>query len=139
MFSTYLALLFIIKCCSGRTSNIIEYLSRRYGEDGRKLYRKFETHKKKQLKAQLDLQFLIKYKTYNVIPKFLRFKLYRKSLHSSSYYKAWQIKLLNNEINFKRSSVNKISDQLNDLKLDMSAKFSAIDVIIIKQKLKQII
>ena len=57
---------------------------------------------KKEEKCKLDIDFLVSCKTYEIFPKFLRFKLYKKSLHSSSFYKSWQNKLLDEEIQFKK-------------------------------------
>ena len=58
--------------------------------------RKFET-------CKLDIDFLVKCKTYNIFPKFLHFKLYKRSLHTTNFYKAWQNKLLFTEIKCKKA------------------------------------
>ena len=58
---------------------------------------------KKLSKCDLDLQFLKTCKTYDVVPKFLRFKLYRRSLQNQNFYKSWQTHLLNEEIKFKKT------------------------------------
>ena len=84
------------------------YISRRYGDEGKRLYKKHEALRKKQEKTVLDLEFLNKCKTYNVFPKFLRFKLYRRSLQNSGFYKSWLTKLLNNEIRLKRKTVKSL-------------------------------
>ena len=86
MFPYFLALLFILKIRIGVQSNILGFIKKRYGEEGKKLFRTYEGNKKKHVQACLDLEFLIKCKTFNVIPKFLRFKLYKKSLLSASFY-----------------------------------------------------
>lgn len=62
------------------------------------------TEKKKE-KANLDLKFLLTCKTYNIFPKFLRFKLYKKSLHNRAFYRSWQNQLLDEEIKFKKRRV----------------------------------
>ena len=71
---------------------IIPHLSNKYGKDG--YYRKLLDANRKLEKSKLDLEFPVKCNTYNTMPKFLRFKLYRKSLHDTSLYKSWQHKLL---------------------------------------------
>ena len=55
-----------------------------------KYYHKLLDSSRKLEKSKLDLKYLMKCKTYNTMPKFLRFKLYRKFLHDTSLYKSWQ-------------------------------------------------
>ena len=52
-------------------------------------------------------EFLQQCKTYNLTPKFLNFKLYNSRLHTSDDYRAYQRKLLDNEIKYKTRSVAK--------------------------------
>ena len=68
--------------------------------------------KSKLEKTKCDLEFLNKCKTYNVIPKFLRFKLYKRNVQNSNLYKSWQYKLLNLEIKSKNNILkrNKIQE-----------------------------
>ena len=73
------------------------------------IFRKKLFNKKKHVKACLDVEFLIKCKTFNVIPKFLRFKLYKKSLRSASFYRSWQTKLLNYEIICKKKDIKELT------------------------------
>ena len=56
----------------------------------------------------LDLQFLKICKDYNVIPKFLLFKVANSNLHSSSKYKRCQRKLLQEEVYNKKLDVSKL-------------------------------
>ena len=92
-----LALLFILKIRLRSIVEIIRYTTNSYGE-GRKLLKRYEAMRKKHEKSCLDLEFLIRCKRYNVVLKFLRFKLYKQSLQSSVFYKSWQSKLLNHEL-----------------------------------------
>ena len=72
--------------------------------------------KKKLSKSDLDVEFLKACKTYDIFPKFLRFKLYRPSLRTSEAYN-FQGELLDIELNlkFERSALlNKEYVKLRD-------------------------
>ena len=138
MYSTIIALLFLLKIRLGARS-VVQFVTLRYGDDGRKLYWRYESLKKKHLKAKLDLDFLIKCKTYKVIPKFLRFKLYRKSLKSSNFYRSWQDKLLNYEIKFKEGTIKSLCEELSVTDTLITNKFSSIDSIIVRRNVRQIL
>ena len=74
-------------------STLFDVITRNHGAQSRKLaFRCIDIHKKLR-KAELDVEFLKTCKTYDIFPKFLRFKLYKKYLHSSNAYKAFQYQL----------------------------------------------
>ena len=79
-----------------------------YGDHGISSLNRLLNSSKKLQKLHLDIEFLQHCKTYNVVPKFLRFKLYRKSLMSGSLYKSWQDKLLTRELLNKQCDLKKI-------------------------------
>ena len=59
--------------------------------------------------------FLSKCKAYEVLPKFLYFKLYRKNLLNSKLYRKWQFKLLSVEIDAKHiKKLKELKTKLND-------------------------
>ena len=91
-------IIFLLTLITGRHYNVITFLRDHYNTDHVKCYRKLDNESKRLQKTELDLLFLRKCKVYNVMPKFLRFKLYKKSLNSSVFYKEWQVKLLDLEI-----------------------------------------
>src|ERR1700755_1209609 len=97
-----LILLFIIKTRFPKDRNVYDIIKKRYGPDTLKLLRTVKTTNKKSEKLKLELQFLRKCKAYEVIPKFIKFKLFTKRLYNSNLYKGFQFKLLLNEINFKK-------------------------------------
>ena len=140
MFDKYVfAIFFILKLCSGTNFSIINYIRRNYGEEESTLYRKFENSSRKLQKSQLDINFLLKCKIYNIFPKFLRFKLHRKSILSSDFYRSWQMKLLNNEIRFKKKTAFRLTKEVSDIEKDINSKFSKLISIIIKKKVKLIV
>ena len=129
-------LLIRLRCCSN--VRVFDYINQRYGEEEKSLLRKFENISKKYEKCQLDLDFLIKCKTYNIFPKFLQFKLYKKSLHSSHYYKSWQAKLLNNEINFKKKTLITCKSSVDDIYKSLKHVLSAFDFIIVTRYINNV-
>src|SRR5678816_4186095 len=128
MLSPFLfVFLFIIKTRFPRNKSIADILKNRYNEDVLRIFRKFESISKKLTKAKLDLQFLMVCKAYNYVPKFMRFKLYKASLHNSDFYKSWLSKLLLKEINFKRKLIDKLDEETSTCSSQLRLSLSFID------------
>jgi len=125
--STLFALTFILNLRFKQILDFPLHISSSYGEDGARILRNYYNTLKKLEKSKLDLDFLVKCKTYGVLPKFLRFKLYKRCLQNTNFYKSWQNKLLNKEISFKRSSVRRLEDELKILDSELRVRFSLID------------
>ena len=130
--------MFILKIRCSSTTNILNFIYTCYCDDGKKLYRRYETTCWKIIKTNLDLKYLIKCKTYELFPKFIRFKLYKKCLQTSSFYRSWQMKLLNYEINCKNKLSSKYSDDIANLKQELESNFSKIDNYVIEHFVKKI-
>ena len=79
------------------------------------------------MKTELDLEFLEKCKIFNLIPKFLRFRLYKRALHHSKLYESWQNKLLVNEIRSKRHRVSHCKVEQSSKLQVLEDNFSLID------------
>ena len=130
MFPSLLVLLFILKIRLSANSNIVNLLlhamARRETSyiEGMKDWE--ETCKNLSILRISDWM-----KTYNVIPKFLRFKLYKRSLRSASFYRSWQAKLLNYEINCKKKEMNWLSQELKQNYSNVNNLFSYIDPVLI--------
>ena len=135
MFTISLVLLFLIKLRRSPT-NFIQHLKSCYGTEGVKLYRKLEECEKKKIKTDLDIKFLETCKCQNIIPKFLRFKLHKKSLHNSRFYNGWQHKLLIREIQEKRKLSRGHVDKLLSIRDATRAFFSPFMHLIIKRRIK---
>ena len=116
--------------------NITRYISSKYNDDGVKLFRKFTDTSKKLAKDKLDIKFLVHCKVYNVMPKFLRFKLYRKSLRTTNIYKSFQTKLLLQEIANKKRSVSSLRTKLATLDTSLSSSFSTLDAAIVRRHVR---
>ena len=110
--SLVFVLIFILNLLKTRSTNFIEHVRNCYGGDGIRLYRKLCDASRKVTKTKLDIEFLQKCKIYNICPKFLKFKLYKKSLNSAAFYKAWQFKLLINELKSKRKTLSVVFNVL---------------------------
>ena len=104
---TALCIMFVLSLLRPLPTNPVKFISERYDRNLVKFFRRMESNRKKLCKIELDLVFLKKCKVYDVIPKFLRFKLHRKSLQSSQFYKSWVIKLLDKEIKDKTIALSK--------------------------------
>ena len=76
-----------------------------YGPTGIRTLNSRLNKSRKFLKTELDIVFLRHCKVYEVTPKFLRFKLYRRSLTSGAFYKKWQAKLLDRELQSKQQAL----------------------------------
>ena len=137
MFSSLLVLLLIIKFKLKCATNGFYYFNKYYGADCLRLYRKLHNSSIKLNKLELDLDFLTKCKVYNVIPKFLRFKLYKKSLHNTNFYSSWQTKLLNNEIKFKKKNISRTKDELAATSTSFRTIVSQIDFYLSSHFIKQ--
>ena len=114
MFITTLVLLFIFKLRFPVGTPVTTLLFRRYGRNTLNAFRRKERTLRKLEHSKCDLEFLLKCKSYDILPKFLYFKLYRKNLCNSKLYRSWQFKLLNLEIKSKRHSIRKFSNILNN-------------------------
>ena len=127
MFSTTLILLFLLRIRFPKEKPISNILTTRYGPLSLQYFRKYEGTYRKKTKAEMDLEFLHSCKAYHVVPKFLGFKLYRKSLYSTQLYKDFKCDLLDNEIDFKSSTVKKLTLELKTHQVTFRNSVSHLD------------
>jgi len=133
LFCLSLVFTFILRIRLKTIRDIFSYVRSRYNEDAVRKLRKFDNLTRKVVKTELDLQFLSKCKTFNIFPKFLRFKLYKKALHSSSLYRSWQSKLLVNEIQTKRKALSDCSLRVKDAEAQIRSAVSSFDSALISR------
>ena len=103
-----LVLLFICKIRFPTNQPVSEVIRNRHGLATLQVFRSLEKISRKVVKKQCDLLFLKCCKSSDVFPKFLKFKLYRKTLTCSDLYRSWQTKLLNLEITSKEKELNNL-------------------------------
>ena len=105
---TLIPVLFILRLLPRISDSVLyDRIRLAYGNHGVTSLNRLLNSSKKVQKLHLDIGFLQHCKTYNVVPKFLRFKLYSKSLMSGSFYKSWQDKLLTRELLSKQRDLKK--------------------------------
>ena len=119
--------LFLVKLRFPKNTPLSSIITNRYGQPVLKVFRQFEKSYYKKEKCIQDLIFLKKCKVYNVMPKFLYFKLYNKNLHNSVMYKRWQNKLLNTEINNKNKHLKKMTEQTIEFSNQLKSRTTFID------------
>ena len=107
MMIAALVILFILKLRFPRGTQLSTVIVRRYGRQGLQRFRRLEKTSIKLKKNEADLKFLKTCKSYEILPKFLYFKLYKRNLLNSKLYRKWQFKLLSIEINSKSKAVKK--------------------------------
>ena len=108
------------------------FIRRRYGNDLLSSCRSLERVTRRLRKAELDLHFLQYCRLNNIVPNFVKFKLYKASLYQTHFYNDATMKLLGMEINYKQKSVNKCTDQMNELLNAVKEKLSFIDCFVFK-------
>ena len=94
--------LFLIRLRFPLSKSLSQIIRRRCGDKVIKTLRKFEKIDYRLRKAELDLEFLVKCRDNNVIPKFLNFRLANRSLRFSLTYAHCQSNLLFEEIRLKK-------------------------------------
>ena len=76
---------------------------------------------------KLDISFLETCHLNHVIPKFLSFRLYKRSLEDTSLYRNWQERLLSLEISSKKSTLAEYNELLSSAKADLRTSLSFLD------------
>ena len=73
--AVFYAILFALNIGKFKNLNIFNYGKEQYGNQELLKYRKLIDRSKKLEKCRLDVIFLLKCRTYDIVPKFIRFKL----------------------------------------------------------------
>ena len=84
-----------------------------YCEDCKNLFWKYGNVSKKLTKRRDDLEFLNLCKIYGLTPKFVRFKIYKRTLQNTKFYKSLQNKLLINEIKTCKNDIKKLTNEVD--------------------------
>ena len=110
--STLISFLFIIKCFVKKKTPIHAYLKNKYDINVVKSARNWENSLKKLTKLRLDLKYLTVCHSYNYVPKFMQFKLYRRTMLNSNWYRKTCKRLLTLEINDKKRLIDTKESEL---------------------------
>ena len=119
-------LLFLIRFRFRHSKSLSQIIRRRYGDKIIKRLRKFEKIDYRLRKAELDLEFLVKCRDNNVIPKFLNFRLANRSLRFSLTYAHCQSNLLLEEIRLKKSNVRDLKKEFGNLRSSLQQQINSI-------------
>ena len=115
MLARLFVLLFLIKLKLSREENIAVYLRQKYDGPTLQTYRRLESSTRKWKKAHLDHEFLLYCKMCDIVPNFVKFKLYRASLYGSDFYKSATRSLLDLEIDSKEKAIRRLSASVSSL------------------------
>ena len=110
LFPVTLVFLFLIRLRFPAHKSLFQITRERYGPHTVGLLRKLEKNSRLLDKARLDEDFLKRCLDQQVIPKFLRFKLYRQNLRNTQIYKEFQRQLLEKEILNKQVHIRKLKE-----------------------------
>ena len=91
-----------------RRETLFDVISRHHSRATLKDVFNLISEEKKIVKCKLDVTFLHTCKSFEIFPKFLRFKLYKKSLRNSKLYLTWQNELLEREIDEKQNKLREL-------------------------------
>ena len=103
--SCILRFLLLLKPTKG---GLFEYVNRNHERSTVKDVFSLIDFEKKKAKCNLDIQFLLICKSVDIYPKFLRFKLYKKSLHGSQLYRTWQAELLDQGVSSRYGRIREL-------------------------------
>ena len=134
-----LVIITLLSLLKFKNCNFINYLREHHDGQVLKTFRNLISNTKKLEKANLDLEFLVKCKTYDVTPKFLRFKLYKKCLQSLQFYKSWQVKLLTHEISSKKKLISELEKRVKDGNNTLGGRISSLEHLVAANRLKKIV
>ena len=137
MLTRLLVLLFILKLKFCRNENIAVYLRHKYDGTTLGIYRRLELSTKKWKKAQLDHEFLLYCKMNDVVPNFVKFKVYRSSLYNSDFYRNATRSLLDLEIESKLKAINRLGASVASLSSALYGSLSYVDTVYIKTLLNK--
>ena len=105
--------MFLIRLRFPSRLSYLQAIYNRYGGNIVKLVCKFEMFDFKHRKAELDINFLQASRSFNVIPKFLKFRVTNRSLRRSQAYQKGQNHLLLAEINNKEKKLKVLVNELS--------------------------
>ena len=127
LFITSLVFLFIIRIRFPRNKTVIEILRHRYGEQVLKIYRDCEKLDYKIKKTEEDIHFLTSCIRNKLTPKFVNFKLYSSRIRRTSFYSDFQKKLLEQELNEKKTQKRTLVSRFSVISSNLKAAISWLD------------
>ena len=130
MIASLIVLLAALKFKFSRNETTVQYLQRSYDASVLTSYKQLETTARKLRKTDLDIRLLYTCKMNKIVPNFVKFKLYKKSLYASKFYQD-----ATQEINFKEKQSIRLESKFTQLEHSLKVPLSGLDLIYIKSKL----
>ena len=131
------ATLFLLYLRLARRETIGDYLRRKYGVAILQSFRRLESTSRKLKKAKLDEDFLLYCSLNNIVPNFVKFKLYRSSLYDSDFYTAACRSLLDIELRHKAKNISRLETKVSSLCEDFYCNLSFLDKIFVQSLLRK--
>ena len=131
------ATLFLLYLRLARRETIGDYLRRKYDVATLQSFRRLESASRKLKKAQLDEDFLLYCSLNNIVPNFVKFKLYRASLYDSDFYTAACRSLLDLEMKHKAKFISRLVTKVSSLCNSFYCNLTLLDRIFVKSLLKK--
>ena len=107
-------ILFLTKIRFPQTKTLVQVIRDRYGEETVRQFRKLEKLEKKLSKISCDLSFLNICARFDLRPRFLNFRLYKRDLERCTAYRDFQRELLFKEITNKEKHQHKLTRQRDE-------------------------
>ena len=128
-----LVFLFLSRLRFPKNISVNAVITKRYGKPALRIFRSLQNSSYKVTKCNLDIHFLTLCKSYNIVPKFMRFKLYKNSLYRKKFYLNWQLRLLTEEINDNKQRLKKLKQKQLECEKQFNEVFvSIIDSVFLK-------
>ena len=108
------------------------YLRTKYGNHLLRTYRQLETSLRRKQKALCDQEFLLYCQLNDVVPNFVKFKLYKSTLYNTVFYRESTRELLQLEIKSKDKLIDKHTSTSQRLLDTLESTVSFVDCLYIK-------
>lgn len=131
-----MTILFLTRIRLSSSRHVADYLRRKYDGPTLRTYRQLESSSKKLEKAQLDYDFLLYCKLNNIVPNFVKFKIYRRSLYNSEFYKDACLNLLDMEIAFKSKAYKRLESRVSSLSGSFYVNLHLLDRLYLKSLIR---
>ena len=112
MFHVILAVIFAIKLFAKSKFHAPKFISSHYGPQALTVLRRLEKAHRGVAKRQADIDFLTKCLLYNIVPKFLRFKLYKSAVQCHRKTRTYRKTLLQLEIKQHQHDIKELEKKI---------------------------
>ena len=131
------ALLFLFRVRLRGYTGFHAFIRDRYGYALLATCRTLEKTVRRRHKAELDLDFLLYCHLNDIVPNFVKFRLYKSSLYATPFYDETTKKLLDMEINYKNKCIAKLTDKSHTLLTSVKSSLSLVDFMVFKYLLSK--